>query len=60
MEEGGSPAFTAAPPTDEAYVWPILLLMMVFRTADPRAPPSALAENASPVAVESISGGEAN
>ena len=37
-----------------------MLLMMESRTADPKAPPMALAENASPVAVERYAWGDVN
>jgi len=59
-EEVGSPALVAAPETAGAYVEAILPLIMVSRTAEPKAPPRALAENASPVAVERYAWGDVN
>ena len=50
-EEGGSPALMAAAPmSPESDA--SLELMIAFKTADPKAPPMARAEKASPVAVD--------
>lgn len=54
-EELGSPALTAAAVTFEVKVDRSEALMMASSTAEPNAPPIALAENASPVAVERYS-----
>lgn len=43
-----------------AYERVILPLMIVLRTAEPNAPPSARAENATPVAVERKAWGDVN
>ena len=59
-EELGSPAAVAASATPEAYVEASLPLMMVSSTAEPKAPPIARAEKASPVAVERYACGAVN
>lgn len=59
-EEAGSPASTAAEVIPGAYVEASLPLIMVSRTADPKAPPIARAEKARPVAVERYACGAVN
>lgn len=59
-EAVGSPTPVAAPPTFLASVESILPLTMASMIAEPKAPPIARAEKASPVAVERYAWGAVN